>query len=231
MQQRVFFISVLAISLSMIGATNVQAKPHQKPAATSKASSQKTSTKHAALPRTAQSKAIKQFRTVRNALMAQRKVAAQKHANAARSLQRAKETERASKDVHTAAMISALKRVPAKRPDGVSAADYAMKDRGVRDAVKKLQTAAARRGNAAANLTQTRANFKEANRQVSAANRTLSLAKKTDWVNAYRIAGRAKPAIPPTRARKISYIFTPQGPTPKGTGGPRKGILKMSAGK
>lgn len=243
MKKRVFFISTIALGLSLFPVTNSHAKKGAKPpqnhAATNKAVP-KTKLQNPKLSKSAHNKtankAVGQFRSVRNNLARERKLALQKHTNAERNVQRTRETERARKDVHDAALGAALKRVPGNRPEGVSLTDYAKRDRGVRDAAKLLQTATARRTKAEATFSQTRTGLREANRQVRAANRTLSLAKKSNWINAHRVAGRAKPSIPATAPRKISYNFTPQGPTPKGptlqgAGAPRKGILKTSPRK
>ncbi len=173
---------------------------------------------------------IKNIRKVRNQLYGAQKLASQRHANAATTLRRARDTERALKDNHAAAMTSALRRVPSVRPEGMSRQEYAMRDRGVRDAVKALQTATANRANAEGFANSTRRELREARRQVKAANRTLSLAKKDNWVAAYKTAHRVIPKRPKTRPRKITFNAKTLGPTPKGSA-PTRGILKTSPRK
>jgi hypothetical protein len=228
MLKRTLIIFCTTFGLTLMLASDGYAQRRPKPVQKHKVVAKKPTPKNPVLPKAAHNKAVGQFRAVRNNLARDRKFSAQTHASATRSLQRARETERAQKDVHDFAK-AAYRRAPM----GSKNADIAKRSQlyeKQKTATRNLQTATANRANAEATFSQTRAGLKEASRQVSAANRTLSLAKKGDWMNARRVVGRAKPLKPATRPRKVSYNFTPQGPTPIGTG-VRKGILKTSPRK
>lgn len=216
-------LTALGVYLVMSATSPVLAKPNRpqtKPA---------TKTQPVVSPRQ-KAGAIKSIRKVRNQLYGAQKLASQRHANASTTLRRARETERALKDNHTAAITRAMRRAPSIRPQGMSRREYAMRDKSVRDAVKALQTATANRANAESFASTTRRQLGEANRQLKAANRTLSLAKKDNWVAAYNMAHRTAPKKPKTNPRKISFNAQTLGPTPKGSGTPR-GILKTSPRK
>ena len=223
MLKRTFFMFTIVLGMTLMSASDCTAQKRLKPV-----QKHKTTPKNPVLPKAAHNKAVGQFRAVRNNLARERQFSAQTHGSAARSLQRARETERARKDVHDFAK-AAYRRGPMGTTN-VDKAERSQLYEKQKIATRNLQTATARRANAEATFSQTRTNLKEAHRQVSAANRTLSFAKKGDWVNAHRVVGRAKPLKPATRPRKISYNFTPQKPTPTGAGS-RKGILKTSPRK
>lgn len=219
MLSRIIALSLITASFSFVFVGNSVAQAKQRPPQKAGA----TAPHRPLLTKPQSNRAINQLRSARNSLHKAQKFSSQKHKSAKRSLDRAKETERAMRDVHEGRLANAARR----QQSGARLTQEQLTRISQADRVARLQlrTATTQRANAELVVSQTRSELTTARRQLSAANKRLSLAKKGDWIGAHNVTGGIRVPLGNPKGRKITFGET----TYSGDGRPpvRKGKFRL----